>query len=314
MMHGIMFHHFHDEGRHIRCQGSLNAQELEEMLDYYQNRYKLISAQEFYEKAISNKFDENEACLTFDDTLKCQYDIAYPVLKSRNLTAFWFVNTLPLVGGISVLELYHHFRFKMFSNVDEFYESFFHCVQEMQTELRINYSKSIEDFDADSYKKNSTFYTYNDKKFRYVRDIILRETLYDQVMNVMMEKAGYNARQFLNDLWLSINDIQELYKEDHIIGMHSHSHPTRLSALSYSEQLNEFKQNKDILFSYHIDANTASYPCNDYNTDTLAIMNRLNIKMGFCANMQTVGSNALQIPRQNHTYIMDEIRRRDSGQ
>lgn len=241
MMHGIMFHHFHDENKHIKCQGSLNAQELEELLDFYQNRYKLISAQEFREKVLRNELDCNEACLTFDDTLKCQYDIAYPVLKARGLTAFWFVNTLPLEGGVSALELYHHFRFKMFYNVDEFYETFFECVQELQKDLQIDYKKSIDNFDYNSYKKNATFYTYNDKKFRYIRDVILKGESYDKIMNIMMERKGYDAHKVVNDLWISVDDVKKLYGEDHIIGLHSHSHPTMLSALSYDEQLNELE-------------------------------------------------------------------------
>lgn len=308
MMHGIMFHHFHDGDRHIKCQGSLDAQELEEVLDYYQNRYKLISAREFYEKVLRNKLDADEACVTFDDTLKCQYDIAYPVLRSRGLTAFWFVNTLPLNGGISELEVYHHFRFKMFDDVDTFYETFFQCLQEMQAELQIDYGKAIENFDYDSYKKNATFYTYNDKKFRYVRDIVLGEESYDRVMDAMMEKMGYHAQQFINDLWFSVDDIRQLCSEEHIIGLHSHTHPTRLTALSYSEQLDEFRQNKDILASYGVSADTASYPCNDYNSDTLSVMDKLNIQIGFSANMQTMGKGALEMPRENHAYIVKQMK------
>ena len=308
MMHGIMFHHFHDGARHIKCQGSLDAQELEEVLDYYQNRYKLIPAREFYEKVLRNELDVDEACLTFDDTLKCQYDIAYPVLRSRGLTAFWFVNTLPLNGGISALEVYHHFRFKMFDNVDEFYETFFQCLQEMQADLRIDYNKAIENFDYNSYKRNATFYTYNDKKFRYVRDIILGEETYDRIMCVMMDKMGYQPKQVVSDLWFSVDDIRQLRSEDHIIGLHSHTHPTRLSALSYSEQLDEFRQNKEALTSYGIPIDTVSYPCNDYNSDTLTVMNKLDIKIGFSASMQTMGRGALEMPRENHTYIMEKVK------
>ncbi|MDE5907428.1 MAG: polysaccharide deacetylase family protein [Lachnospiraceae bacterium] len=313
MMHGIMFHHFHDENKHIKCQGSLSAQELDELLDYYQNSYKLISAREFHEKVLGNKLDYNEACLTFDDTLKCQYDIAYPILKARGLTAFWFVNTLPLEGGISVLELYHHFRFKMFHDVDEFYETFFECVQELQKDFQIDYKKSIENFDYNSYKKNSTFYTYNDKKFRYIRDVILKEESYNQIMHIMMERKGYDAHKVVNDLWISVDDVHKLYGEDHIIGLHSHTHPTMLSALSYDEQLNEFRKNKEILASHNISVDTASYPCNDYNNDTLIIMNKLGIEIGFRANMQMLGSNTLEMPRENHTYIVDRMKRKDSG-
>ena len=35
--HGIMFHHFHGKN-HIECQGSLSAEKLEEILEFYKEQ------------------------------------------------------------------------------------------------------------------------------------------------------------------------------------------------------------------------------------------------------------------------------------
>ncbi len=313
MQHGVMFHHFHNDSIHLRCQGSLDALELDSLLDYYQKSYKILSAHEFYSKALQGKLGITDVCLTFDDTLKNQYDVAYPVLRKRGITAFWFVNSMPLQGEMEMLEVYHHFRFKMFSDIDEFYNSFFNTAQELQQELNVNLESGLSGFDPNIFKANATFYTYNDKKFRYIRDILLKEEKYNYVMKKMMVKMKYYPEQYRNILWMSVEDIKCLYEEGNIIGLHSHSHPTTLACLSYEEQMREFGENKDILSSYGILADTVSYPCNEYNADTLDIIKKLNIKLGFRANMQGEKSSVLEMPRQNHTYILKRMRNEDNS-
>ena len=44
----------------------------------------------FFEKYINNKLKENEVCLTFDDAIKCQIDIALPILEDLKIKSFFF--------------------------------------------------------------------------------------------------------------------------------------------------------------------------------------------------------------------------------
>lgn len=45
-----MFHHFHDEDKYIREQGSISQKDFGELLDYYGQIYNLIGADEYYYK------------------------------------------------------------------------------------------------------------------------------------------------------------------------------------------------------------------------------------------------------------------------
>ena len=82
--HAVMFHHFHDE-RHPASQGSLSASQFELMLDWLAARYRLLSAQEYLYKLQHRTLAATDICLTFDDALLCQSDIAAPILKKRNI-------------------------------------------------------------------------------------------------------------------------------------------------------------------------------------------------------------------------------------
>ena len=81
--HSLMFHHFHGEA-HLEVQGSIDVTRFEECLDYYGTR--LISASEWLRRALDGALKGDEVCVSFDDMLCCQYDVALPVLQSGHST------------------------------------------------------------------------------------------------------------------------------------------------------------------------------------------------------------------------------------
>ena len=50
-----------------------------------------MDADIFFEKFKENKLKKNEVRLTFDDAIKCQIDIALPVLEDLKIKSFFFV-------------------------------------------------------------------------------------------------------------------------------------------------------------------------------------------------------------------------------
>ena len=73
--HGIMFHHFHDDGIHTKGQGSIDKDDFYKMINFI-GRNNILDADVFYEKFKNNNLKDNEICLTFDDAIKCQIDIS----------------------------------------------------------------------------------------------------------------------------------------------------------------------------------------------------------------------------------------------
>ena len=96
--HGLVFHHFHD-AFHPAGQGSLSGNDFEGLLDYI-GLDNILSADEWFDRALHGKLTSTDKCITFDDNLRCQFDIALPVLNKLKKTAFWFVYTSPLHGKI----------------------------------------------------------------------------------------------------------------------------------------------------------------------------------------------------------------------
>ena len=301
--HGIMYHHFHDNQKHIVGQGSISAETFNDMLDFYVKDHNIIGAGEFLQKSEAGTLSPADVCLTFDDGLLCQYDVAYPVMKDRGLTAFWFIYTSPLNGVIEKIELYRHFRFSKFSDIEDFYSAFFNIVAANDPEAMA----AIHSFDPDQYLKEFPFYTPNDKRFRYMRDRVLGVSKYNMTMDKMLETYQYDIEKNSQILWLNADHIKNLRKQGHIIGLHSYSHPTVMSDKSYLEQSREYTTNKRQLENVLNEKITAvSYPCNSYNSDTLKCMRELGIRIGFRANMVDVQLEDIryEYPRQDHANIM----------
>lgn len=306
--HGMMFHHFHNDDKHIVEQGSISQKEFEEILDYYSERYNLIGADEYLYRVKSNKLSCEDVCITFDDNLLCQYDVALPVLDKRNLTAFFFAYTSPLQGIAEKLELYRHFRHLMYSSIDDFYSDFFMIYEKNKKSIGVD--ENIEKgFDADTYLIEYGFYSLNDRKFRYYRDEVLGPKRYYELMDLMIEASDYNIESNTKLLWCDKKQLKAISDAGHIVGVHSHTHPTRMSEFDYDGQMQEYGLCKEILEGViQKKVLSASYPNGRTNNDTEIIMKKLGIELAFKDSMVPFES-VLMMPRNNHADILKEMKK-----
>ena len=121
----IMFHHFHDSKLFKRTQGSITENFFEKKLKkLIKLNYKFLSPKEWMEKYKKNKLLKKEICLTFDDGLLSQYNIALPVLNKLKIKAFWFIFSGPISNQHYELEIFRKYRAEYFYNI-KFLYSFF---------------------------------------------------------------------------------------------------------------------------------------------------------------------------------------------
>ena len=107
--HGITFHHFHDDNLHKKGQGSITKDDFYKILKFI-GRENILDANDFFTRLKENKLKEKNVCLTFDDAIKCQYDIALPVLEDLKIKSFFFIYSSPFKGEITPPEMYRYFR------------------------------------------------------------------------------------------------------------------------------------------------------------------------------------------------------------
>ena len=304
-----MFHQFSDGINHKKSEGSINKDQLNKVIKFI-GRKNILNADEFLNRFNENQLKKSDVCFTFDDGLKCQYEIALPVLEDFQIKSFYFVYTSPYAANPNLLEVSRYFRINCFNNTEEFYQFFFdNCNGDLNNffkEKQIKINENIAKF---------KFYTLNDIKFRLVRDEFLSKNQYNEIMIKLFEIKKFNYKKILKELYLDKNELINLYKLGNIIGLHSHNHPGKLNYLSYEDQLIEYMKNLEILSNLlEIDnkkIKTMSHPCGEYNNETIKVLKKMNIELGFKQvmfiekdkNMKKINNSQFEIARQDISNI-----------
>lgn len=302
----IMFHHFHGK-KHPISQGSISGENFEEMIDWLASRKNLISSSAYLRKFENSALRQDDICLSFDDSLLSQAEIAVPILNKRDIQAFFFIYSSPFVGNPDPLEIYRHFRTVEFSHIDQFYSEFF---QETETEFPDLVNAGLKDYDSTSYLSTFTFYTKNDKWFRFLRDQVLGKERYDQIMGTLMKHHNFDRLKASSKLWMNNTHLENLRDSGHTVGLHSYSHPTMIHKMPMEQQEKEYVQNFEHLYSILGQRPLAmSHPCGNYNNDTLKILKKLGIRIGFrsSANITSIRS-PLEVPRDDCTNIKKQMK------
>jgi peptidoglycan/xylan/chitin deacetylase (PgdA/CDA1 family) len=306
--HGIMFHHFHG-GKHSAGQGSISEEDLSRTIDFL-GPSRFLPAQDWFNHAVQGTLEPHHLCLTFDDGLLCQYDIAKRVMDDYSFTGFWFVYSSAFRGGAARLEIYRHFRNTFFDDIDSFYELFFATVEDKYKRL---FKEGHRKFDPTTYLSHYNFYSRNDKLFRYFRDVTLKNDKYHEIMESIISEFDQDLASMGSSLWLTDDHLRDLDAQGHCIGLHSFSHPTRMEDLSKDSQLSEYTRNFDHLARLLGKKPQAmSHPCNSYSFETLKILNSLGISLGVRAKMiPDFPASMLEWPREDHANIMSQLRQAD---
>jgi peptidoglycan/xylan/chitin deacetylase (PgdA/CDA1 family) len=303
--YGVMFHHFHGDG-HPQVQGSISGGVLADLIDYL-GRGNILAPEEWMRRAREGALSDNDICLTFDDALRCQYDVALPVLRDFGLTAFWFVYSSVFEGNIEPLEAYRYFRTTEFPNIDDFYRQFLAAAK---SRFGNEYDSWLDGFNPDAYLAEFPFYTRNDRVFRYLRDEKLGPDRYNALMTAMMNAHSFDVAAIASQLWMTNEHLCDLHRQGHVIGLHSYSHPTCLAGLSPDSQKQEYRKNFNHLQRVLGQAPTSmAHPCNSYGPETLSILRELGIGLGFRANMQILSeASPFEFPREDHANILGNMR------
>ena len=299
-----MFHHFHGRS-HSKTQGSISAKQLCKIIYFLKKKYNLINASDFLDKFINKNFEKRDVCLTFDDALKSQVDIALPVLNRERIQAFFFLYTNVFEKNFNKLEVFRDFRTTRYKKIDFFYEDFF-------LKFKKKYPKKYKVFKRSKIKKylaKYTFYSFKDRQFRYCRDKILSKKNYETLMINLMKNKKYNFTKEKNKILMSKQDVKKVLNCNQLIGLHSHSHPLNMNKLNYKKQLLDYKKNLTFLKkNFKIVPKSMSHPYGRYNNSSIRVLKKIGIKLGFLSSF-TKGKifSSLEVPRYDHTYMINKF-------
>ena len=310
---GLMFHHFHDGRKFFKTTGSIQKDDFYKIIKFF-GKKNIISPAEFYTKYKKNKINKNEICLTFDDGLKSQFKIAFPIMQDLNIKGFFFIPSSIFENKTNMLETVRYFKENFYKSINDYYDDFYLELKKI-TDFNIIKSKLKKNQIKFTFlKKKFNFYSIEDIKYRFVRDFLISKKNFEKANRALFKKKKFNYKKIHTNFFMTKKDIKILSNNYNDIGLHSHSHPTNISNLSYNQQLSEYRKNKNILEKIiNKKIKSMSHPCGKYNLDTLKILNLLKIKNAFLPDKnKKFSSNILNhsylIPREDHANLINKFK------
>ena len=308
--HGLMFHRFCFSGSPPSGQGSMTEIKFEKIL-LHVGIERILAPSEWLLKVQERRLEEKDLCITFDDGLQSQINVALPVLKRYKLKAFWFVFSSVFEGHVNKNEVYNYFATSEFESFDLFVDNFLSRLS--LPNMLFSGKQYLEYFSK--IKSKHSFYTENDLKFRFIRNYFLSKDQFENEVDQMILEKGKNIREIADKIWMKDKELHRLHSEGHTIGLHSYNHPYVLSELSKDEQKNEYCENLRHVTSVIKNSVTSmSHPLNSYGPETLDILHSIKIICGFRSDMKTKPLSAknhfpnLQFPREDSSNLLKNIR------
>jgi peptidoglycan/xylan/chitin deacetylase (PgdA/CDA1 family) len=303
--HGLMFHRFNKSNTKARAQGSLTEIDFENILTHV-GINRIISPHEWMLRVESNTLQSEDLCITFDDGLLGQFEVALPVLKKYNLKAFWFIYSSVFNDEVNKNEIFNIFITSCHSSFKDFFQKFFSKLP-FSHEI---FKKSEYIVFYDYLKSKFSFYSDSDIKFRFIRNYVLSPDEFEDTIEEMISSSVTDVSELFNNIWLDNDNLLLLDDSDHYIGLHSYSHPYAISELSIKEQKSEYVKNYEhILGVTGKRTKCMSHPLGSYSHDTFSVLKDLGISCGFASNMTLNGNTYIEntsnfeIPREDSSNI-----------
>lgn len=229
--------------------------------------------------------DDNYVMLTFDDGTIDHYRYVYPILKKYSVSGVFFVCSNVIHKNILNVQLIHQILSKL--SIDEMYIEVQKYIFENNLKFKID---DIVNINVCNWKE-----TYIKKLIQTILPEEHRKNILDQLIR------EYNISSDFSDYYMSIENMLEMKKNNMEFGCHTSKH-NRLSYLSKYEQINEIRENMDILHKNKIitkkDILSIAYPFGDYNAETVYILKSLNFDFAFTTKEENIYKiNRYELPR-----------------
>jgi peptidoglycan/xylan/chitin deacetylase (PgdA/CDA1 family) len=215
-----------------------------EDIRFVKDHFNVLSIKEFLEIQQSGRsFPERSILITFDDGLAIQYDHMYPILKSHNIPATFFLNN----AFIDNRDLhYERKKYLILRQLDE--------LSDISVERKL--SELVSDDNID---------TFNLKDFIHKLEYNSKKTL-----DTFAEELGFSFTDYLNEnkIYLTTEQIEVMLRNNMAIGGHSIDHPD-FTKLSLEDQVDQTLTSvNDLVSKFRLDYKAFAFPYNDRALDT----------------------------------------------
>jgi peptidoglycan/xylan/chitin deacetylase (PgdA/CDA1 family) len=209
----------------------VTTEALAEQVEKLSRDYELVSRDELVAAVDGEGVLPDRACvLTFDDGLRCQFELALPVLEQLGVPAVFFVPGRPLTER-RVLEVHK-----------------LHALRERLTddELRARLPPGLPEVSAEEAQAHYRYDVPEAAALKFLLNIRLPADKRRELVDELFAAEFPDESALAEELYMVAGQVAELEREHHAVGAHSYAHQP-LATLPNGELENDVAQVTQLL-------------------------------------------------------------------
>jgi peptidoglycan/xylan/chitin deacetylase (PgdA/CDA1 family) len=280
-----MYHFVNSESDSILFSGmhGVKEKDFEKQLKNLLKSGCILTEADIKDAAFKEKYpNDDHFYLTFDDGFKQHFDNVYPLLKDYGIHGSFFVPSMALeTGKIPLVEKQRVLQYNLFTNYEEFLNIFCSLVRAKFEKMSFCYPSDDNVRNCRDYLKEYTFYSDGERYFRKIRNEYLNNGEFQLIINEIFEKFYSTDYKFINEYYLSIQDLKTMQKNGMVIGGHTYSHPF-LNKLPVNQIKHEVEKGMVFLRNkVDKDINSFAYPFGAFNDNVIKCLKQSGIDYAF---------------------------------
>ena len=307
----VMYHYVRDlkNSRYPNIKG-LDIEKFKKQINFFKKNYNFIRMEdliEYYKSPNEKKLPEKSILLTFDDGYKDHYTYVLPILLENNIQGSFYIPT-KCFQDKKVLDV-NKIHFILESCIGEEEKVLSEIKEYLETNKDSRISLSYDDY----FQEYAVASRFDKKEVIFIKRMLqvalpedYREKIVEQLFKkyvCSIENKIISERAFWEELYLTPEQIRAMEKLGMHIGFHSHNH-VWLDSLKKEEQEFQIKSSINYFKEIGIDTKkmTISYPYGGYNEETIELMKKYNIPLGFTTEVEKIDlekSDYLRLPRMD---------------
>ena len=307
----VMYHYVRDlkTSRYPNIKG-LDIEKFKKQIKFFKENYNFIRMEdliEYYKSPNEKRLPEKSILLTFDDGYKDHYTYVLPVLLENDIQGSFYIPT-KCFQDKKVLDV-NKIHFILESCIGEEEKVLSEIKEYLETNKDSRISLSYDDY----FQEYAVASRFDKKEVIFIKRMLqvalpedYREKIVEQLFKkyvCSIENKIISERAFWEELYLTPEQIRAMEKLGMHIGFHSHNH-VWLDSLKKEEQEFQIKSSINYFKEIGIDTKkmTISYPYGGYNEETIELMKKYNIPLGFTTEVEKIDlekSDYLRLPRMD---------------
>ena len=264
----------------------LDLELFDQQLEVMTKKYEFVLGNELLSLEKDGSTLQNKIWLTFDDGYRDCIDYVLPSLLKNNATGTFYIPTQAIferklldVNKIHILLSSQITPKEIVKIAGQYFSD-----MGLEAILEISF--------AELFAKNGLANLWNDSETEFIKKLFQKliptELRKKYLANVFEQLVERSESSWVDELYLSPDDVQRLVESGMEIGSHGHSHEW-LGEMTKESQREELMRSFALLDAAVSDGQARSMCCpfGSYNNDTLTILRSLDVRIGVLNRIET---------------------------